>query len=95
MMLSKNKLKCRKAPSVLPFFTPNKNRNFELHVHHVLMLDLPFRRELSLKVVNRPSYTNKLGEPDIAEIVNQNRNKIELYSELVENAFNSLKYGTY
>ena len=50
------------------------------------MLYLPFRRESERKVSNPPSYTNKLGEPGVIEIVNQNRNKIEPYSELVHNA---------
>ena len=33
-----------------------------------------------------PSYTNKLAEPGAIEIVNQNRNKTEPYTELVDNA---------
>ena len=48
LMSSKNKLKCRKVPSVLRFFILNKNKNFELYAHHVLMLYLPFRRESEL-----------------------------------------------
>ena len=50
------------------------------------MLYLPFRRESERKVSNPPSYTNKLGEPGVIEIVNENRNKIEPYSELADNA---------
>ena len=50
------------------------------------MLYLPFRRESKLKVSNPSSHTNKLGEPDVVEIVNQNRNNTEPYSELVDNA---------
>ena len=42
--------------------------------------------DASFKNGNPPSYTNKLGEPGVIEIVNQNRNKIEPYSELVHNA---------
>ena len=86
LMLSKGKLKYRKISSVLRFFTPNKNKNIELYDHHVLLLYFPFRSESEFKVGHPPSYTNKLGEPGVTEILNQNRNKIEPYSELVDNA---------
>ena len=35
---------------------------------------------------NPPSYTNKVGEPGVIEIVNQNRNKTEPYRGLVDNS---------
>ena len=38
LMSSKDKLKCRKVPSVFRFVTPKKKSNFELYAHHVLML---------------------------------------------------------
>ena len=45
-----------------------------------------FHRESEIQVGNPSSYTNTLGEPGVTEIVNQNRNKIEPNSELVDNA---------
>ena len=38
LISSKDKLKCRKAPFVLRFFTPNKNKIFEIYTHHVFLL---------------------------------------------------------
>ena len=33
LMSSPDQLKCRKFPSVLRYFTPNKNRNYEVYAH--------------------------------------------------------------
>ena len=43
LMSSPDKLKCRKVPSVLKYFKPNKNRNCEVYAHHLLILFYPFR----------------------------------------------------
>ena len=42
LMSSPDKLKCRKVPSVLRYFTPNKNRNYEVYANHLLILFYPF-----------------------------------------------------
>ena len=68
-----DKLKCRKVPSVLRLFTPNKDKNYEIYAHHLLMLYYPFRKGSDLKSGSPPSYTNKLAEVDVLEIVNENR----------------------
>ena len=41
---SKEKMKCRKLPSILRYFTPNRNRDYESHAHHMLLLFLSFSR---------------------------------------------------
>ena len=46
LMSSKDKLKCRKVPATLQFFTPNKNKNLEFYAHHILMLYLPFSQRI-------------------------------------------------
>ena len=66
-MSSKEKLKCRKVPLVLLFFTPINNREYVNYAHHLLLLFYPFRNEADLKVGVPPSYTNKISEPDIIE----------------------------
>ena len=43
LMSSPDKLKCQKVPSVLRYFTPNKNKNYEVYVHHLLILFYPFQ----------------------------------------------------
>ena len=42
LMSSKEKMKCRKLPSVLRYFTTNKNRDCESYAHHLLLLFYPF-----------------------------------------------------
>ena len=43
LMSSREKMKCRKLLSVLRYFTPNKNRDYEGYAHHLLLLFYPFR----------------------------------------------------
>lgn len=65
LMSSKEKLKCRKMPLVLLFFTPINNREYEDCAHHLLLLFRnPFRNEADLKVGVPPSHINKIVEPD-------------------------------
>ena len=45
LMSSPEKLECRKVPSVLRYFTLNKNRNYEVYVYHLLILFYPFQTE--------------------------------------------------
>ena len=48
------------------------------------MLYYPFRKESDLKNESPPSYTNKLAEVDVSQIVNENRQKVEPYADLVD-----------
>ena len=73
LMSSKKKMKCRKLPSVLRYFTPNKNRDYERYAHHLLLLFYPFRDESDLKVGISPSYTNRIAKPGVIDIINTNR----------------------
>ena len=55
LMSPKEKMKCRKLLSVLRYFTPNKNRDYESYAQHLLLLFCPFRDESDLKVGIPPS----------------------------------------
>ena len=54
-MSSPDKLKNRNCRSVLRYFTPNKNKNYEVYAHHLLIPFYPFRTESDLQSDN--SYT--------------------------------------
>ena len=90
LMSSTEKLKLRKVHSVLIYFTPNKNRNYKVYAHHLLILFYPLRTKSDLKSDN--SYTKKVATPDVIDIVNKNRSIIEPYCELVDEDF--LRYNT-
>ena len=49
LMTCNDKLKYRNVPSVMRLFTPNKDKDYELYAHHLLMLYYPFRKESDLK----------------------------------------------
>ena len=46
-----------------------------------------FLDECELKVGQPPSYSSKLNEPGVLDMVNYNKSLIELYSDLVDAAF--------
>ena len=79
-------MKCRKLPSILWYFAPNKYWNYESYAHHLLLLFYPFRDESDLKVGIPPSYTNKIAEPGVIDIINTNRALIEPFSDAVDEA---------
>ena len=83
-MSSKEKLKCRKVPLVLLFFTPINNREYVNYAHHLLLLFYPFRNEADLKVGVPPSYTNKISEPDIIDI--KRNSYVGPFGEIVDKA---------
>ena len=86
LMICNDKLKCRKVLSVLHLFTPNKDKDYELYAHYLLMLYYPFRKESDLNSGSPPSYTNKLAEVEVLQIVNKNEQKVEPYADLVDEA---------
>ena len=86
LIFSKEKMKCRKLSSVLQYFTPNKNRDYESYAHHLLLLFYPFRDESDLKVGIPPSYTNEIAEPGVIDIINTNRALVEPFSDAVGEA---------
>ena len=91
LMSSKEKLYCRKIAYVLRYYTPNKELKPELYAHHLLFMFYPFRNEEDLKCGNPPSYIEKISEPGINETINNNRQLLEPYAELVDIAFERLR----
>ena len=89
-MASPDKLKCPKAPSVLRYFTPNKNRNYKVYSPYLLILFYPFRTESDLKSDNIS--TKNLESRDVIDTVNRNRSIIQPYCELADEAL--LRYNS-
>ena len=59
----------------------------EGYANHLLFMFYPFRDECELKVGQPSSYSTKLCEPGVFEIVNKNKSLVEPYSDLVNAAF--------
>jgi len=76
LMSSKEKLRCRNVKKVLRYHTPNTLVRAEAYAHHLLMLFYPFRKESDL--------LSKLNEPDVLNIVNENKLVFEPWGDLVE-----------
>ena len=84
LMSSNEKLKCRKVRAALWYHVPNPNRNPERYAHHLLFSFYPFRDEGNLK--HPPisgDYLAKLQQPEVLNIVNQNKLVMEPFSDFV------------
>ena len=84
LMSSKQKLKCRKVKAVLRYHVPNRHKYPEEYAHHLLFMYYPFRSESELL---DDTYLEKLVAPNVLDIVNENKHKIEPYDEMVNEAF--------
>ena len=87
LMSSNEKLKLRKVRAVLRYHVPNPNRNSEQHAHHLLFSFFPFKGEGNLK--HPPIYGNylaKLQQPEVLNLVNQNKLVMEPFSDFVDAA---------
>ena len=67
---SKEKMKCRKRPSAFRYFTPKKTRDYESYAHYLFLLFYPFQDESDSKVGISLSYTNKIAEPGVIDVIN-------------------------
>ena len=56
----------------------------------MLFMYYPFRSENDLKSGNPPTYANKLRESSVTELVNQNHLKVEIFENIVNDAFERL-----
>ena len=70
VLSSGEKLHYYKVKLVLRYHVPNKFKDPEDYAHHLLFMFYPFRDECELKVGQPSSYSSKLSEPGILEIVN-------------------------
>ena len=83
-MISEETMWCGKVRRILRYHVPNKLLSPEKLPHHVLLLFYPFRDEKESLSGFSPMYQNKLKEEGVQDIVNINKVKIELYSDLVD-----------
>ena len=87
LVLSSGEKLHRKVELVLRYLVPNRFKDPEGYAHHFLFMFYPFRDECELKVGQPSSYSSKLSEPGVLEIVNNNKSLVEPYSDLVNAAF--------
>ena len=87
ILSSGEKLHYRKAELVLQYHVPNKFKDPKGYAHHLLFMFYRFRDECELKVGKPSSYSSKLSETGVLEIVNSNKSLVEPYSDLVNAAF--------
>ena len=88
LMSSKQKLKCRKVRNVLRYHVKNKYKSPKEYSHHLLMMYYPFRSEAQLL---DGTYVEKLSQPGVLDIINENKQKIEPYGDLVDEAFKNYR----
>ena len=63
-------LNVKKFLLFLRLFIPNKDKDYELYAQYLLKLYYPFRKESDLKTGSPPSYTDKLSEVDVLQVIN-------------------------
>ena len=86
-MSSKESLKLRKEKCILRYHIPNQTTQPEEYAHHMLFMLFPFRNESDWKATVSRTYSEKLLEPTVTEIVNKNRKTCELFADAVDEAF--------
>lgn len=86
LMSSKEKLSLRKEKCVLRYHVPSKEKNPEGFAHHLLLMFYPFRKESELKGESSGTYTEKLLQQGVIEVINENKRICEPFGELVEEA---------
>ena len=90
LMISKESLKCRKVKCVLRYYVPNQHKYPEKYAHHLLFMFYPFRSEEDLKSADSNTYSDKLKEPSVMDLINRNKNIFEPYGDLVDSALLNL-----
>ena len=81
---------CRKVKAVIRYHTPNKNKEPESYYHHLLFLYFPWRDESSLLGAEQ-TYASKFSEPNVQNIVEQNRSIFEPDGNAITEALESLR----
>ena len=90
-MNSKEKLKCRQVKAVLRYHVPNHHKFPEKFAHHLLFMFYPFCNEQHLISDNSGTYSEKLQELGVIDIVNRNKQIFEPFGDLVESALLNLR----
>ena len=84
---SKEHVKLRKEKCVLKHHTPNPNAQPEAYAHHLLFLYFPFRIEAELNATLSGTYSEKLSEGGVLDVINANKAMCEPYGDVVDEAF--------
>ena len=87
LMSSKESLKLRKEKCILRYHIPNQTTQPEEYAHHMLFMFFSFRNESDLKATVSRTYSQKLLEPTVTEVVNKNRKACEPFADAVDEAF--------
>ena len=89
MSSKKEKIKCRKVKAVLRYHVPNRHEKPEQYAHHLLFMFFPFRNESELCCTPSGTYVEKLNEPQVLTVVNENKQKFEPFADLVDLALSN------
>ena len=89
MSLKKEKIKCHKVKAVLRYHVPNRHKKPEQYAHHLLFLFFPFRNESESCCTPSGTYMEKLNEPQVLTVVNENKQKFEPFADLVDLALSN------
>ena len=79
MSSTKEKLKCHKVKAVLRYHVPNRHKKPEQYAHNLLFMFFPFRNESEL-------CSGKTNDSQAMAIVNENKQRIEPFADLVDTA---------
>ena len=66
---------------------PESTTQPEEYAHHMSFMFFPFRNESYLKATVSRTYSEKLLEPTVTEIVNENRKACDPFADAVDEAF--------
>ena len=88
-MSSNEKLKCRTVRAILRYHEPNPGKYSKKYANHLLFTFYPFCNEDNLKLDG--SYFAKLQQSGVLDTINLNRQKLNPYSEFVNNALLNLQ----
>ena len=77
----------RKVEFALRYHVPNKYKDLEAYANHFLFMFYPFRNEEQLKTGEPFSYSAKLLETQVINIINEKKSLVEPFSDMVDEAF--------
>ena len=87
LMSSKESLKLWKEKCILRYHILNQTTQPEEYAHHMPFMFFPLRNESDLKATVSRTYSEKLLEPAVTEIVSKNRKACEPFADAVDEAF--------
>ena len=77
----------RKVEFVLRYHVPNRDKDPEAYAHNLLFMFYPFPSEEQLKAGEPLSYSAKLLEAGVINVINDSKSLVEQFSDMVDKAF--------